>query len=83
MLPDSATLDKVKAEIIKKNKKVMIKNLFISEKQCLNRIIRLYIGGDEHKGSDSVKLSSLEILNGTVKTLTVRFVRALAILSEK
>jgi hypothetical protein len=80
---ESETMAKVKQEILKKNKRVVVKNLFIQEEQCLPRIIKLYNGENEIDGPDTVKLSKLGMSNGTTVSLTVRFVRALAFLSEQ
>ena len=61
----------VKDEIIRKNKSVILKNLFIKEEQCQSRIIKLFIDGGESNttdictiGDDTMKLRDLKIQNG-------------------
>ena len=81
-LPETDTLLKVKEEILKKNKRVVVKNLFIKEEQCVVRIIKLFIRDKEWEGQDSATLNSVGMSNGTQHSMTVRFVRALAFKSE-
>ena len=82
-LAETDTLRKVKEEILRKNQKVVVKNLVISKEQCITRIIKLFIGDNEWQGDDAATLKSLEWMNGNQYTLIVRFVRALAFLSEQ
>ena len=82
-LPEHSTLEEVRAKIIQRNLKVIQKNLFISEKQCLPRMIMLTFDDREFLGAKIYKLSHLGMTNDNEYAFTVRFVRALAILSEE
>ena len=72
----------MKEEILRKNKRVVVKNLFIKEEQCTSRIVKLFIKDTEWDGANTTTLKSLEMTNGHRYSMTVRFVRALAFLSE-
>ena len=41
-LPESSTINDVKEQVIKKNLKVLVKNLFLNEKNCRPRMIIVY-----------------------------------------
>ena len=82
-LAETDSLSKVKEEILRKNRRVVVKNLFIKEEQCISRIIKLFIKDTEWDGANSATLQSLEMTNGNTYSMTVRFVRALAFLSEQ
>ena len=82
-LAETDSLSKVKEEILRKNKRVVVKNLFIKEEQCIGRIVKLFIKDTEWDGADTATLKSLEMTNGHTYSMTVRFVRALAFLSER
>lgn len=41
-LPETSTINDVKEQVIKKNLKVLVKNLFINEKDCRPRMITVY-----------------------------------------
>ena len=74
---------KVKEYILAKNKGVIVKHLHIKEEQCISRIIKLYIFEEkEWYGEDSTTLESLHMKTGKKYCITIRFVRALAYLSE-
>ena len=82
-LAETDSLSKVKEEILRKNKRVVVKNLFIREEQCIGRIVQLFIKDTEWDGANTATLQSLEMTNGHTYSMTVRFVRALAFLSEQ
>ena len=73
----------MRAKIIKRNLRVIQKNLFITEQQCLPRIIRVYHDGEEYTRTTTYKLRDFRMVNNNEITFTVRFVRALAVLSEE
>ena len=81
----------LKESIIDKNKKVMMKNLFINDNQCRSRIIKVFSQSRTESGSlrykeilngPNKKLKNLGFRNGLCYKLTVRFVRALGILTR-
>jgi len=80
-LPQHSTLDEVRAKILEKNLNVVKKNLFITEQQCLPRIIMITFNDREFMGAKIYKLAHMGMTNGNEYYLTVQFVRALAILS--
>ena len=81
-LGESTTLAAVKDEIVRKNKSVMIKNLFIKEEQCHSRLIKLLINDHESDRDGAVTLRELKMKDGESHSMTVRFVRALAFLTQ-
>ena len=82
-LGESASLAAVKEEIVRKNKAVILKNLFIKEEQCRSRIIKLFIKDSESDGDDTVTLKDLGMKNGESHSMMVSFVRALAFLTQR
>ena len=85
-LPETSTLNQVKEQIIKQNLRVIVKNLYITEKDTKPRMIVVYLKQtvwEEFRGLASTCLRWLGLRNGSQARLCVRFVRGLALLTEE
>ena len=81
-LDENLTINVVRKSIIEGNRKVICKNLYIGAARCVPRMIVVFHDDEEMKFNSNTKLKSLGFRNGLIYNLTVRFVRALAILTQ-
>ena len=82
--PQQTSFARVRADIVEKHKKILMKNMFLTEKQLRGRIAVIMDQNPrseeyyECEGHTMYKLAHLGMRNGGVYTLTVKFARAFA-----